>query len=230
MKKLILSLSLMASIALFAQQTKSELNLSRFDASQFTMIFDATIYGQPSTDFRVLDIVPGMHSMQVFRIEKYRKYDGKWDEKFVIIFSGMIDIPENARITALIDQYNKYNVVSTERLHEEHHRREHHDELPPAPPCMSDEQFKDLKRSVASKSFEDTKVAVAKQAIQANGTSTHQVVELMEMLNFESSKLELAKYAYSYSIDKNNYYLVNDGFTFSSSIDDLNEYIESQRR
>lgn len=229
MKRIILTLLIGLSLRISAQEIKSELNLSRFDNSDFTMIFDAYIYGKPSNNFRILDILPGSHSMQVFKIEKYRDYRGMWKERYDIIFSAMVDIPENANITALIDERNRYYVVSMTPLFVIHHRDHRHENEPPPPPCMSEEQFRELKHSMSTKPFDDTKLAVAKQAISANGTSTHQVKELMDLLTFESGKLDLAKHAYRYTIDQNNYYLVNDEFTFSSSIEELNEYIEKNR-
>jgi hypothetical protein len=45
------------------------------------------------------------------------------------------------------------------------------------------------------------------------------------MLTFESNRLDLAKFAYRYAADPNNYFMVNKGFTFNSSIDELSEYI-----
>ena len=234
MKRIILAVLIGLTMQLSAQNRKSELNLSRFNNSEFTMIFDAYIYGQPNRNFRILDILPGSHSMQVFKVEKYRDYSGVWKEKFEIIFSAMVDIPENANITALIDERNQYVVVSSFALFEDHHRGQErhdrdHDDVPAPPPCMSEDQFHDLKHSMSTKPFDDTKLAVAKQAIEANGVSTHQVKELMDMFSFDDNKLELAKHAYRYVVDKNNYYLVNDAFTFSSHIEELNEYIKKQK-
>lgn len=47
-------------------------------------------------------------------------------------------------------------------------------------------------------------------------------------LILESDKLEYAKFAYNYCIDKNNYWEINDVFNFSSSVDKLNEYISTK--
>jgi hypothetical protein len=47
----------------------------------------------------------------------------------------------------------------------------------------------------------------------------------MKLFSFESSRLEFAKFAYKYTWDINNYFLLNDAFDFESSIDELNKYI-----
>lgn len=85
-----------------------------------------------------------------------------------------------------------------------------------------------MKSAISSKSFEDSKMTVAKQATRGKCLKASQVRELMGLFTFEESKLEYAKYAYDFTFDQDNYYLVNDAFTFESSIDDLNEYIEGR--
>jgi hypothetical protein len=90
---------------------------------------------------------------------------------------------------------------------------------------MSDAEFSLMKTSISSKSFEDSKLTIAKQVIASNCLLSSQVKEVMQLFSFEDSKLELAKYAYGYTFDLGNYYKVNDAFTFESSIDELNTYI-----
>ncbi len=90
---------------------------------------------------------------------------------------------------------------------------------------MSDADFAAAKNSIAAKSFEDTKLTIAKQVISSNCLFSHQVRDIMGLFDFEDSKLDFAKYAYGYTFDLNNYYKVNDAFDFESSVDELNAYI-----
>ncbi len=93
--------------------------------------------------------------------------------------------------------------------------------------AMSTEDFTDARKSVADKSFEDTKVTEAKQILDANCLTAKQVKELLSVFGYEESKLEIAKYAYKKCTDKNNYYAVNSAFGFEASIQELNNYIKS---
>jgi hypothetical protein len=95
------------------------------------------------------------------------------------------------------------------------------------PACMSSYDFMALKSTVANASFDDTRLSICKQVISASNVSSDQVYELMNLLTFESNKLDLAKFAYSRVVDKNRFYVVNNAFTFSSSVDELNRYISS---
>lgn len=86
--------------------------------------------------------------------------------------------------------------------------------------------FDALKNSIRSKSFDDTRLAVAKQGIR-QGITSAQVKELVELMTFESTKLDLAKYAYGYVADKNNYHVVSNAFTFESSTTELAQFVSS---
>jgi hypothetical protein len=92
---------------------------------------------------------------------------------------------------------------------------------------MSSSDFASAKQSVTSKSFEDSKLTVAKQILSSNCMSSAQVKEIMMLFSFEQTKLDWAKFAYGKTTDPNNYFKLNDGFTFETSIDELNEYIKS---
>jgi hypothetical protein len=88
--------------------------------------------------------------------------------------------------------------------------------------------FGSAKGSISSKGFDETKLSTAKQAVKANCMSVAQIKEVMGLFGFEETKLDFAKYAYEFCTDKNNYYMVGDAFSFSSSTDELNEFIESK--
>lgn len=90
---------------------------------------------------------------------------------------------------------------------------------------MGDADFNDAKTSIASKSFEDSKMTIAKQITKANCLKVDQVKAIMGQFDYEESKLDFAKFAYPYTYDKGNYYKVNDAFTFETSIEELNEFI-----
>ncbi|MCS7074878.1 MAG: DUF4476 domain-containing protein, partial [Bacteroidia bacterium] len=91
-------------------------------------------------------------------------------------------------------------------------------------------QFEQMKTTIRTKSFEDSKVTIAKQVINNNCLTVSQVREIMNLFSFEGTKLDFAKYAYQFTYDLNNYYLLNDAFTFESSITELDEYIASRPR
>jgi hypothetical protein len=94
---------------------------------------------------------------------------------------------------------------------------------------MGTSDFETAKKSIVSKSFEDSKLTLAKQIINSNCMNTAQVKSIMKEFSFEETKLTWAKHAYPRVTDKNNYFQINDGFSFESTIEDLNEFINSSK-
>lgn len=95
---------------------------------------------------------------------------------------------------------------------------------------ISDRDFYDLKELIAGRSFESTKIELAKSGIERNYFKVEQVRELLKMFTFESNKLELAKLAYTKTQDRNRYYKLYDVFTFESSISDMEDFIKGQKQ
>lgn len=96
------------------------------------------------------------------------------------------------------------------------------------PMPMSSGEFNDAKASISAKSFEDSKMTLAKQIGGNQCFSVDQVKGIMGLFSFEDSKLDFAKFAYDHTHDKGNYYKVNDAFTFETSIEALDEYIKGR--
>lgn len=100
---------------------------------------------------------------------------------------------------------------------------------PPPPPVlgMPEADFNALKESIKTKSFESSKATLAAQALQSNKMTSRQIAELVALMDYESTRLELAKRAYAKAVDRNNYYLVNNAFDYESSITELAEYVNN---
>lgn len=92
---------------------------------------------------------------------------------------------------------------------------------------MSEGDFESAKKSIASKGFDESKLTIAKQIIGSNCLLCSQIKELMLLMSFEQTRLDLAKFAWSHNLDRGNYYKLNDAFSFESSINELNEYTQS---
>lgn len=81
--------------------------------------------------------------------------------------------------------------------------------------------------TINNRSFDSDRLTLAKQIASSNCLTCSQVKQIIKTLSYESSRLEFAKYAYTRVYDPQNYYQINDSFSFSSSITELNDYIKS---
>jgi len=96
------------------------------------------------------------------------------------------------------------------------------------PPCIvGSDEFGQIKESISKESFNSTKLTLAKQIIRSKQCfSTWQVTEIVKLFSFDDTRLEIAKFAFDFTIDRENYYRVADAFAFSKSKEDLMEFLE----
>lgn len=91
--------------------------------------------------------------------------------------------------------------------------------------AMDDSNFATALDMIDDKTYDDDKVAIAKQIAKTNCLTAQQIKKIMKTMVYDDGRLEFAKYAYSYSYDPQNYFLVNDAFTYRSNVEELNKYI-----
>jgi hypothetical protein len=94
---------------------------------------------------------------------------------------------------------------------------------------MDNSTFNNAVTTINNQSFEDNKLQVAKQVFTTNCMTSAQVSQILKSFDFEQTKLDFAKFAYGHTFDLGNYFLVNNSFDFSSSVDELNAYISGGR-
>jgi Domain of unknown function (DUF4476) len=90
---------------------------------------------------------------------------------------------------------------------------------------ISDYDFGMLKQYIRKESFDDRRINMAKQAAGNNNFSTAQIRDIMSIFSFDEGKLDVAKYFYNRTVDKNNYYQLTDALSFSDSKDKLLQFI-----
>ncbi len=93
--------------------------------------------------------------------------------------------------------------------------------------AMYETDFNQALTSIKSKTFSDSKLTLAKQVTKGNCLTSAQIAQITSLFDFESTKLEYAKFAYAFCYNPENFWKVNNAFEFESTIEELNEYIES---
>jgi len=150
-----------------------------------------------------------------------RMFDNSW---FTVV-----DIPASSDVRAMVDRSRRFRINRVEPLYAcEPVITQPVCNMPPVVPvihCMDDYAFGGLMNTLRNMSFESSRMTVAKNAIMSNNFTSRQVADMMGLMTFDSSRLELAKFAYNKTIDRENYWVVYDLFAFESSIVELNNYI-----
>jgi hypothetical protein len=93
---------------------------------------------------------------------------------------------------------------------------------------MNARDFESAKQTIKNENFDETRLDLAKQIASSNCLNTNQIIDICRLITFEASKLEFAKFGYEHCVDPRNYFKVANSFTFSSSKQELNSYIQGR--
>jgi hypothetical protein len=93
---------------------------------------------------------------------------------------------------------------------------------------MNNRDFSSAFETVKKLGFDETRLKTAKQIVSNNCMNTNQISQICGIFGFEESKLDFAKFAYEFCVEPKNYFKINNVFGFSSSVDDLNDYIQNR--
>lgn len=97
------------------------------------------------------------------------------------------------------------------------------------PMPLADDAFAAAREAVRRESFDNSRLVVAQQIADKNYFTSAQVREIARLFSFDDRKLDFVKYAYARTVDRNNYFVVNDVFAFPKSKENLAAYIKNFR-
>ncbi len=88
--------------------------------------------------------------------------------------------------------------------------------------------FNQFLETLKNESFDSSKLKTAKDYASKTQLSAQEIKQVAELFSFDSSRLEWTKAAYASCYDKQNYFLLKNAFSFSSSYDNLLDYINGK--
>jgi len=227
MKKIILVFIVFAFIVgtdLSAQpQTKSAITITSYERVPLEISINGRVYDAPRGEFTTSRLRPGNQRITIARSVGRH---GRMQE----VYRGQIFVPRATHLITRLNRHNRLVVVDEQPI-----RRGHPHDGPYNPPYYDDGpryavvNVPSVINAMNRSSFENDKLLIAKQALRNNRIYSAGVERIARQFSFESSRLEFAKYAYQSCIDPENYYRVNNVFAFSSSINKLDDFINSSR-
>lgn len=224
------------SIILFAQ---SKLSISTTGNSDIRVMVDGNKYLANNNVVMLSNLNSGNHSIKIFRLnnDRYRNQGNGRNNNYQLVYSNNLFVKPQYHVDITINRFGKafideqainggYNddedddwgVDGNDQYYDRNGRR-----------AMDKTAFQQLKQAIDNEAFDNTKQKMAKQYIATNYFTSAQVKELVLLFSFENSRLEIAKYAYDYTVDKGNYFLVNEAFSFSNSKEALADYIRNRK-
>ncbi len=250
-----LLLATLLTISVSAFPPASKLTISSISQTPLRVLVDGSRYKANNSHTLLLsDLQPGYHSVKIYqRMRNFKPVRGNTNGGYRLVYSSSIFIRPNFHVDITVNRFGKAfkdeqpmtgNYYGNDDDWSDDNWNNNNDwndngwdndwdnnnnNNSNFNRAMTVQQFERFKTSLKSESFDETRMNIAKQVLSTNFVTTAQVKEVLGFFSFESNKLDMAKYAYKNTIDKNEYYTVGDVFSFSSNKDELMEYIRNYR-
>jgi hypothetical protein len=244
--------ALFMGIAVFAAdgRGKSILTIKSVTNTDIRVVLDGKRF-EPNDNAIVLsNLEDGFHTVKVYRQRNGGLFSisGK---RYEMIYNTTIAIKKRTHTTIIIDRNGRAAIQETrldngrnnrdwdDRRHNDDDYREYdidrdgqygdYDRHNGYAAPMSDREFRAVLQSIDREWLESNKLKSATQVVRANSFSAAQVKEIILLFSFENNKLEVAKQAYANTVDKRNYSMIYDVFSFNSSKAELERFIRNKR-
>jgi Domain of unknown function (DUF4476) len=247
MKKIFtLFASLILGIAVFAADAKpkSMLTVKSNDLSDVRVVLDGKRFESGSNTVSIQDLNAGIHTIKVYR-QKMNGFFNIKGKRYEVVYSTSLNIKPATLIKITIDRNGRTSMEESKIARGRFDRdRDYgrdkdfsydrdgqwgdYDTNYGYEKGMNDGEFSQVLQSISTEWLESNKLKSATQIVRSNSLSSAQVKQLVLLFNFETNKLDLAKQAYANTVDKKNYFMINDVFSFNSSKDDLARFIRNK--
>lgn len=236
----LLASSLM-SISVFATDTRpeSELVIKSLDKNDIRVILDGRSFDPGYNAVMIQGLDAGYHKLEVYSDKNDDRCTNGNDE---LIYSSTVAVKPRTILSVTIDcegnsSINEGKIQRRSFLGDDHSydvsqgtelgSYDTHYGYTSSLSSMSDRQFNQVLQSISKEWLESNKLKSAIHIVTVNNLTVAQVKQLALLFSFETNKLELAKQAYASTVDKENYFMINDVFAFNGSKAELARYIRS---
>lgn len=192
----------------------SELNLRLTDNSPFTVIVDNVHYPHPSNIFNI-NLLPGIHTVRVLTQSGIP----------IILFDGLVEMPCNSKTYAVVGYPNTFKVYHIGTYNYSNQSYPGNDiDISAGPDASGQLHFYNLKSDLRRCNTSAEKAKTARWYIAQHTINSGQLAEVLKMVDFEAHRIELAKFAYKFISDKDNFSLINEAFSFESSAAEVTRF------
>ncbi len=236
--------ALLLTVILYAHPNQSKISISSTGNITIRVMVDGNRYPAGNNAVMINNLDPGYHSIKVYQLVNnnagLRNYP--FSNNYRLVYNANVYVKPQYYVDIMINRFGKaffdeqpiaagyYGDDNDDDWDDNNSNnnwnsnQEYNTNRP-----MNIQSFERFKESLKNESFDNTRMNIAKQVITANWFTTAQVKEIMGFFSFENSKLDIAKYAYKYTVDKSDYFTLADCFTFSSYKDELMRYLRANK-
>lgn len=233
-RMVILLLIVLTSISTQAQyREKSVLEIRLNDHSPLVVSIDGRNYNKHGSNITIGNLPEGWHTLRVYKYMEYKQGGGRAKLLYtgrVRIDGGtvtrcIVDIQSQRMRIKTMDVVDAYVDYEAQQEKTDIDQNQNNADNYQNKNLLTRQDMADLKKNVEGTATDIDRVKLLKSVLEKKNYYSNQVREMLGWLAFESSKLEVAKWAYDRVLDKQDYWKLEDVFSFSSSKDEFNKYI-----
>lgn len=221
---LLLTVALLNPVFAFTRHTNTELEIVNPQNRPFAVRLNHQAFTAPAQKQVLRNITSGPQRIQL----AYVHHDRGGRISYHVFDHQTIHINPGTKYTAVVNAFDEMILVNTEAIRQFQPVTCYTGNVNPEPlrplPAVGVHpgQFQQFLAVVKQQSFESTRLDLMHNFITQNALNAQQIKVLMDILQFESSRLKIAILAYQHVVDPGNYFVVHDAFHFESSIRQLN--------
>ena len=214
----------------------SKLHLNLFNDGNFVVVVDGIRYTDVRGGLDVHGLRAGTHHIRVVEVFGQRGRQGRHQRGREVLYDGSINIPFRSAVFARLTNNMRLRVTQVQRLPQQGRYRNHPNRGQRGPNYgygnrgngYNYNAFHHVKRQMRNTAFDRNKMIIAKQFIRTSQPTSQEVGQLMRLMSFDRSRLQLAKFAYPFVVDQQNFWNVSRQFDFDSSVRELDRFLGNQ--
>lgn len=206
---------------------RSVLEIRTNDHEPIVVSVDNRYYDRHGRTITIGNLPRGWHDLRVYEYLEYKKGGGRAK----LLYTGRIRIDAGTVTHCVVDKQTgrmRIRTMDMEDAYLDYDQPDNNDVPGTSSNILTDKDLTDLKARTDDRITDTEKLKLMKSVLAERTYYSVQVRRMMEWLTFEDSKLDFAKWSYDRALDKQDYWKLEDLFTFSSSKDEFNEYISSR--
>jgi hypothetical protein len=212
-----------AIMSFSAVRAHANLTVQTYEMGHFSLELNGQFYDFNQNMFSMPNIMPGMYNVRLHRWMPSFGNQGTWN----IVYQGVVQV---LAMHNTVLNYNSWTGATVQ-----HHPVVGGPNMPhppnPGMPIggffmgMDPMAFDQFMVQLNNISFDSNKLDFAKFAIRQNGITVAQLRQVLARFSFDSNRLNVAQFAYQFTIDRHNYFMLQDAFAFQSNFRRLMEGI-----
>ena len=235
-----LLVAILISLASFAAPVQSKLSITVIGNKNVEIMIDNSRYQSNDNSVVINSLQPGSHTIKVYSLKRNQRRN-VWGNNSQLLYSSTVYVRPGYFVGITIDRNGRatFNEVAIrndrrnndwdDRYNDRYDRddrsdRRNDDGIYGRRP-LSEQSFSSIIQTLRREYSENSRLVLARQTIDRNNFTSDQVKYMMQLFSFENNRLEVAKSAYRNTTDQRNYFVVYDALSYSSSKEQLADYI-----